>query len=122
MDGREVALCGLEQALTEQLSELTPAPAPAEEELPFQELCLDGTEPDDARWRALLERYLRAAERFEIHCWNEEAEWTALALRYGALKETDWKYGQIVTGPVTPAFREMLLGVPGRRTGAFTTK
>ena len=102
----------LQQALTEQILNLAPAPEPTAEEIPFQDLYLDGTEPDNSRWRALLEPYLAKAKTFEIHCWNEEAEWIALALQYGALKETDWQYGRIVTGAVTPEFCEMLLGLP----------
>ena len=102
----------LQQVLTEQILNLVPAPEPTAEEIPFQDLYLDGTEPDNSRWRALLEPYLAKAKTFEIHCWNEETEWVALALQYGTLKETDWQYGQIITGAVTPEFCEMLLSQP----------
>ena len=102
----------LQQALTEQILNLAPAPEPTAEEMPFQDLYLDGTEPDNSRWRVLLEPYLAKAETFEIHCWNEETEWIALALQYGTLKETDWQYGRIITGAVTPEFCEKLLGLP----------
>ena len=46
-------------------------------------LALDATEPDNQRWKALVEQYAKTAASFEIHCWNEETEWIALALQYG---------------------------------------
>ena len=54
----------------------------------------------------------KTAASFEIHCWNEETEWIALALQYGNHKQTDWAFGKIVSGPVTPEFLQMLLGLP----------
>ena len=102
----------LQQAMKKQILNLKPAPEPPADAAPFQDLYLDGTEPDNSRWRALLEQYLAKAETVEIHCWNEEAEWIALALQYGTLKETDWQYGRIITGAVTPEFCEMLLSQP----------
>ena len=38
-------------------------------------LALDATEPDNQRWKALVEQYAKTAASFEIHCWNEETEW-----------------------------------------------
>lgn len=102
----------LKEALTEQILNLKPAPELPADAVPFQELYLDGTEPDNTRWRALLGAYLAKAKTFEIHCWNEEAQWIALALKHGVLKEDDWQYGKIITGAVTLEFREMLLNLP----------
>ena len=48
----------LKQALTDQILDLKPAPEPPADAVPFQDLYLDGTEKDNSRWRALLERYL----------------------------------------------------------------
>ena len=59
-----------------------------------------------------MEQYAKTAASFEIHCWNEETEWIALALQYGNHKQTDWAFGKIVSGPVTPEFLQMLLGLP----------
>lgn len=75
-------------------------------------LALDATEPDNQRWKALVEQYAKTAASFEIHCWNEETEWIALALQYGNYKQTDWAFGKIVSGSVTPEFLQMLLGLP----------
>ena len=75
-------------------------------------LALDDTEPDNQRWKALVEQYAKTAASFEIHCWNEETEWIALALQYGNYKQTDWAFGKIVSGSVTPEFLQMLLGLP----------
>ena len=33
-------------------------------------------------------------------------------MKYGELKESDWTYGKIITGEVTPEFTNMLLGMP----------
>ena len=33
-------------------------------------------------------------------------------MSYGAVKESDWAYGTIIAGPVTPEFCHMLLGRP----------
>lgn len=72
----------------------------------------DCSELTDTKWKALAAEYLKAAETFEIHCWNEETEWIKLALRYGELKKTNWQLGKVIAGPVTPEFTEMLLSLP----------
>ena len=72
----------------------------------------DRTEKDNSKWLELLEKALKSAKTFEIHCWNEEKEWMEVALQYGTLKESDWKYGKIIAGNVTQKFSEMLLTVP----------
>ncbi len=33
-------------------------------------------------------------------------------MQYGTLKESDWKYGKIIAGIVTPVFASMLLHMP----------
>ena len=60
-------------------------------------------------WRSLLSRALGRAQRFELHCWKDESSWTRLALGYGSLKPAEWEGGVVVEGPVTDAFRHMLL-------------
>ena len=44
-----------------------------------------------------------------LHCWKDECSWTRLALGYGSLKPVEWEGGVVVEGPVTDAFRHMLL-------------
>ena len=63
-----------------------------------------------ATWKCIMAEKLKSAARFEIHCWEDEAPWYRLALRYGTEKETGWR-GKIVAGPVTPAFCDMLLNL-----------
>ena len=63
-------------------------------------LALDATEPDNQRWKALVEQYAKTAASFEIHCWNEETEWIALALQYGNYKQTDTE----IYNKMTPFF------------------
>lgn len=67
---------------------------------------------DLARWRATLAEKCWTATAFEIHCWNEETQAVALALQYGQLQKTDWSYGKVIRGPVTPAFVHWLLHLP----------
>ena len=92
--------------------DLKPAPAePAESKL-TESVYFDYTEKDNTRFLALITDALKTAKNFEIHCWNEELEWIELALKFGKLKEDDWKYGKIITGEVTAEFAEMLLAQP----------
>lgn len=102
----------LKRTLVDLMAGLKPAAMTPVDVPSFQELILDAAELDNTRWRALLESYLKQAKHFEIHCWNEEPVWIELAMRYGKREETDWLHGTIVTGTVTDAFREMLLGLP----------
>ena len=78
----------------------------------IKELFLDNTEKDNSKWIVLIAQTLRTAKRFEIHCWNEETEWIELSLKYGSLKDSDWKYGKIIEGDVTPEFVSMILDMP----------
>lgn len=107
----EDLLKSLESALTDLISDLKPVPAdvvPSE----CETLTLDGTETTNAVWRQWMEAALAEAKTFEIHCWKEEADWIRFALNYGTVKPSDWKYGTIVEGPVTPEFTRMLLTEP----------
>lgn len=66
-------------------------------------------EPRDyLEWKNIMAKKLKSAKRFEIHCWEDEEQYYLLALNYGIEKKTAWK-GKIVTGPVTPAFCNMIL-------------
>ena len=112
MNELKQTLDDLQQALAGLTLDLKPAPILPADAVPFQDLYLDGTEPDNTRWQALLDEYLARAKTFEIHCWNEETDWIELALQYGTLKEADWQHGHIITGAVTPEFCAMLLGQP----------
>lgn len=56
-----------------------------------------------------MEPALADSKTFEIHCWAEETEWIALALNHGTEKPSDWRYGTIAEGAVTPEFITMLL-------------
>ncbi len=105
----------LEQLSTVQLGDLSggitdiEAPACEKEVYPIY---FDKTEKDNSRWLELLKKALKTAKTFEIHCWNGEDEWIEVALRYGKLKESDWTYGKMITGEVTPEFADMLLTMP----------
>lgn len=105
----------LEQLSTVQLGDLSggitdiEAPACEKEIYPIY---FDRTETDNSKWLELLKEALKTAKTFEIHCWNGEDEWIDVALRYGCLQESDWTYGEIITGKVTPEFTEMLITMP----------
>ena len=59
----------------------------------------------------MIKKAIKTAKKFEIHCWNEEAEWIELALKFGTLKDSTWKYGKMITGEVTSEFADMLLSM-----------
>ena len=101
----------LEQVLIEQINNLKPNNIIVCDEDKFP-VYLDRTEKDYLRWKEMLSEALSTAKTFEIHCWNGEEEWIDRALQYGVLKESDWKYGKIIVGSVTPKFADMLLGMP----------
>jgi len=102
----------IESSLTGLIADLKPAPAEPVESKLTESVYFDYSEKDNTHFLALLTDALRNAKTFEIHCWNEETEWIELALKYGNLKEDDWKYGKIITGEVTAEFAEMLLAQP----------
>ena len=94
------------------VDEMKPASVePAESKL-TESVYFDYSEKDNTRFLALITDALKNTKTFEIHCWNEENEEIALALKYGKLKEDDWKYGKIITGEVTAEFIEMILSQP----------
>ncbi len=101
----------LEKVLEDQIFNLkTNEVSPCETEM--HSVYLDRTEKDNSKWLELITAALKSAKIFEIHCWNEEEEWIEVALKYGTIKESDWKYGKIVTGNVTKEFSDMLLSMP----------
>lgn len=108
----EKILKDIESAITGLIADLKPAPAEPVESKLTESVCFDYSEKDNNHFLALLTDALKNAKTFEIHCWNEETEWIELALKYGNLKEDDWKYGKIITGEVTAEFAEMLLAQP----------
>ena len=101
----------LEQALEEAIAALKSAPCPSEGTPQPERIDLSG-EADDRRWKALLAEGLRTARRFELHCWREERDIIASALRYGERQASDWAYGEVIAGPVTPAVVSLLLEHP----------
>ncbi|MBR2403732.1 MAG: hypothetical protein IKB01_13410 [Lachnospiraceae bacterium] len=100
----------LEKILSEQIESL---------EINKMELCetnmqsiyFDGTEKGNTKWLEMIKKAIKTAKKFEIHCWNEEAEWIELALKFGTLKDSTWKYGKMITGEVTSEFADMLLSM-----------
>lgn len=110
--GPDVAMKDLEKVLTEQILDLKVNEMSSCETEIYDEVYFDRTEKDNSKWLELITEALKGAKSFEIHCWSEENEWIEVALRYGTLKESDWKYGKIITGQVTPEFSDMLLRMP----------
>lgn len=78
----------------------------------MQPIDFDYLQKTNKVWKEHMWRNLCVAKRFEIHCWMNEKEWIDLALQFGTLKDSDWRYGEIIAGEVTPAFIEMVLGLP----------
>ena len=101
----------LEEVLSGLIVDLKPADI-SENPVECEMVTLDRAEKDNGKWLSYITAALDGAKTFEIHCWNEETEWIELALKYGRLKEDDWRYGKIITGEVTPEFVQMLLRQP----------
>lgn len=102
----------LVEVLTESIQGLKPAPFTPANTAEHWSLEFDRTEKGNSKWIAYMSDALKTARTFEIHCWNEEAECIDLALQYGKQKDTDWRYGKIIAGKVTPDFTAFLLGLP----------
>jgi len=105
----------LEKVLAEQITNMEVNDLPeciSEMQEVYQEVYLDRTEKDNSKWLELITEALKNAKHFEIHCWNEETDWIEFALQYGTLKESDWRYGKIIEGEVTPEFVSMILDMP----------
>ena len=98
--------------LTDLVGELTPVSAIPVNVFSGDTLYLDYTEQDNNRWMAIIKDALQTAKTFEIHCWKEETDAIALALGYGTVKDSDWRYGRVIVGTVTAEFVEMLLSQP----------
>ena len=54
----------------------------------MEQIEFDYTQPINDEWKKIMEKHLRTAKTFEIHCWNEETTWIEYALKYGTLKMT----------------------------------
>ena len=72
----------------------------------------DVTERNNLRWKEMMYKKLKTAKTFEIHCWNMELEEMKMALQFGDLKESCWKYGKIIQGNVTPELTNYVLNIP----------
>ena len=92
--------------------DLESVPDQPTENIAYENITFDGSENDNVKWKALISEHIKTANTFEIHCWAEEQEEIALALRYGTLKDFDWKYGKVIAGSITAEFATMLLNMP----------
>lgn len=73
---------------------------------------IDNTKATNEEWKRITEEQLRTAAHFEIHCWSDETDSIALALKYGTVKPDNWAHGTVIAGDVTPEFTDMLLSIP----------
>ncbi len=94
-----------EQILDLKVNKMSPC------ETKMYSVYLDRAEKDNSKWLELITKGLKSAKTFEIHCWNEENEWIEVAMKYGTIKDSDWKYGKIISGNVTQEFSDMLLSI-----------
>ena len=49
----------------------------------MKEIYLGRTELDNVKWLSFMENAIKTAKHFEVHCWDEEADWIEFALQYG---------------------------------------
>ena len=101
---------------------LEPVPEQPAENIAYEIINFDGSEKDNAKWKALVAEHIQTARTFEIHCWAEEQDEIALALQYGTLKDFDWNYGKVISGSVTAEFVTMLLNMPKPADTVFSNK
>ena len=47
----------------------------------MEQIEFDYTQPINDEWKKIMEKHLRTAKTFEIHCWNEETTWIEYALK-----------------------------------------
>ncbi len=98
------------QALQEAAAQLEPVQSTPQDPQAQSAAWIALTAKDAAVWKKRIGAALKRARTFELHCWREEEAQIVRALRYGQVKrQTQWPYGVIVTGPVTPAFSSMIV-------------
>lgn len=68
----------------------------------------DNSLRDNHYWKELISMFVMPGLKFEIHCWNEEAEEIKEALKFGKEKSTDWEFGTIIEGVIDEKFIEMI--------------
>ena len=59
-------------------------------------------------------------QTFSIHCWSDEIDEINHALLYGSIQDSDWAYGAIISGKITPSFIDFILSyepAPCSKTG-----
>ena len=56
----------------------------------------DAAEMNNLRWKEIMSEQLKTAKTFEIHCWNIKQDEIKMALQFGEVKESCWKYGKII--------------------------
>ncbi len=80
----------------------------------IETITLDGLDRagNHQKWQALVQQFALSACRFEVHCWEDEADAIALALAHGEEVPRDWPHGRVFAGTVTPAFVQQLLTLP----------
>lgn len=88
----------------------------------YEIINFDGSEEGNAKWKALIAEHIKTATTFEIHCWAEETKEITLALQYGTLSDSNWKYGTVIAGAVTTEFAAMLLNMPKPVDTVFSNK
>lgn len=69
---------------------------------------MDETASANAERKERVGHKLADATQFEIHCWKEEKKEIEMALRFGTIQDVPWEYGTVISGCVTPEFREYL--------------
>ncbi len=61
-------------------------------------------------------------QTFSIHCWSDEIDEINHALLYGSIQDSDWAYGAIISGKITPGIIDFILSyesAPCSKTGTY---
>lgn len=67
---------------------------------------------DNHWWTELVRTCAVIGDTFEIHCWADEKEATALALDYGKKITSSWRDGTVIMGTITRSFLDGLAAIP----------
>ena len=75
-------------------------------------------------WKNMVQGVLTAnkVQTFSIHCWSDEIDEINHALLYGSIQDSDWAYGAIISGKITPSFIDFILSyepAPCSKTGTY---
>lgn len=75
-------------------------------------ILINSSVEDNRWWAELIRTCAVLGDIFEIHCWADEKDAAALAMRYGRKITSSWRDGTVIMGTVTKEFLNALAEIP----------